>query len=257
MYNLIAALNSRAVFNAVLSEFARDHNLAARARRDLDEAEAIAAGLVGPDTVVGMRVTVELILGDIAAASAATDALIASDRNDMGAHMSRAATLHILGDHEGAAAAAMAWLRYARRVQESVIRGSTSDYFSDVSAASAIALAGAGQFDEARTLFITMLERARRGGRPGAIEVVVAACGGFAVLRGDASKGARLLSWVRSRTIDKGQVIGGPAPYALYRHHVRLARAALDPDDARRLREEGAALSEDEACELALEVLHT
>ena len=72
---------------------------------------------------------------------------------------------------------------------------------------------------------------------------------------GDVDTGARLLSWVRSVTLDRGLPNRSPASYVVYRRYVALARETLTPDAAHLARAAGGELDQAGAVALALEAL--
>jgi len=79
------------------------------------------------------------------------------------------------------------------------------------------------------------------------VEQLMVSYGAIAYLAGDYPRCSRLFAWVRARTLDAGRTIPSPSTYAVYRHYVALVRQALDPDAARRYREEGRAMPEADA----------
>ena len=79
---------------------------------------------------------------------------------------------------------------------------------------------------------------------------------GFAALaaeEGDLPRAARLLAAARALGTDAVVQFRSPISYAVYRHYVRIVRAGLAPEDGKRYRDEGRAMSPDEALAYALE----
>jgi hypothetical protein len=114
-----------------------------------------------------------------------------------------------------------------------------------------VVVAGAGHVDAARQLLIDHMDAAR--GDPAGIEIIVLGFAILAFLSGDPATASRLLSWFRSRTIDAGRIVPDPGGFALYEHYTRLVRQALMPEDVRRLRDEGRAMSEEEVLASGME----
>jgi hypothetical protein len=119
----------------------------------------------------------------------------------------------------------------------------------------AVAAAGAGDIEVGTALLNDFVDAIRRSGRAGLVEELLVGTAVIAHMTGDQPSGARLLTWVRSRTSDRGLALPTPAGYALYRHYVPRVRAALTRDEARRYVEEGRAMSENDALECARRVL--
>jgi hypothetical protein len=117
----------------------------------------------------------------------------------------------------------------------------------------AVALAGAGDFKEALHLLVEHREEVERSGGRGSIEATLIGFASVAHLSGDPARASRLLAWIRSR-IEAGRPIPSQAAYALYRHYVRLVRDALSPEEARRCRDEGQAMSESDAVACATQL---
>ncbi len=76
-------------------------------------------------------------------------------------------------------------------------------------------------------------------------------------LRGNPHRAGRLLAASRhlAAATDRSIAFRTPAHWAFYRHYQPLVRAALGPDEARRARAEGQAMTLDEAMAYALEGL--
>ena len=110
----------------------------------------------------------------------------------------------------------------------------------------ALALTGVERLDDAtQTLreHLTITERTRI---PGGIETSLIAFAAIALQRGESEKASRLLAKAASgiRNLSAG---------AALRHYVRLVRQALDQETAHRCRDEGLAMTIDEALAYALE----
>ncbi len=104
-------------------------------------------------------------------------------------------------------------------------------------------------------LLTSNLREVRLAHLPRGLEDWVSGAAGVLALAGDHARAARLLSWVRSRTVDQGIPPTSPAQYVVNRYNVQLVREALGREEALRCREDGRALSEDEAVATALEGL--
>jgi hypothetical protein len=115
------------------------------------------------------------------------------------------------------------------------------------------ALGGAGEMDRARDLLADRCDAVRYANTFGALEQLLVGGAALAFLAADYARCSRLLAWVRSRTFDAGGIIFSASGFALYRHYTALVRESVDKDDARRYRQEGRTMSEDEAIACALE----
>jgi len=93
---------------------------------------------------------------------------------------------------------------------------------------------------------------ALRSGVPAYEADLILACAILWVHDGDPARAARLLSWVRARTISAGS-IPTPGDYVLYLHYRKIVRDALGPEESRRARTDGALMPIDEALALAFD----
>jgi predicted ATPase/class 3 adenylate cyclase len=163
-----------------------------------------------------------------------------------------ATAAHIVGDHDSAV-----------RWSESVL-GRTDDsgnwfglgpgWFSLAATGPAVAFAGVGDLDRARSILTESFEAGHRFGNTGVRGSNITAAAAIAAIAGDHRRAGLIFAWVFANTYARGLPNGSPAAWVLYRHYVPIVRAALGPDEAHRIRDEGARLSADEAFRLASEV---
>ena len=110
----------------------------------------------------------------------------------------------------------------------------------------AAVLEGRNAFAGVDTL-LDVLDDVTRSPLEGAIDEWLTGAAAVLIRRGHVEDGARLLSWVRSVTLDRGIPSRHPASFLLYRHYVSIARGVLPAADARRVRSEGSSLDQDRA----------
>jgi predicted ATPase/class 3 adenylate cyclase len=247
---LVYALTRRGVNRAIWSLMSMDSELATGARDDTARARRAAETLSvrAQSFVLSQSVAIELILGDLRAAEAASAATVSLNPDSDDALASLAACAHIACEHDRALEAANRYFDVAaRRLFAWLPAGGAG--------AAIAAIGGAGDLERARELLADRLDVARRfRSRLRAIEHLMVGGAALAYIAGDHARCSRLLAWVRSRTFDAGQIIFSAPAFALYRHYTALVRESIDRDDARRYRQEGRTMSEDEAIACALEV---
>ncbi len=245
---LLRALAQRAINRAVRSQWIGDAELATAARSDLDRADELTEHFSASSRshVLTVRALVELTLGDIHKAAEASEAAVALNLRDVGSWGFIATTSHILGDNERALEAATRYIDFVRATRRPFLEVATT--------AALVAIAGAGQPARALDLLAEQLEIFGRGESRSAwaVEQLIAGYAGIAYVSGDHQRSSRLFAWVRARTIDAGRNIPSGHTYAIYKHYVALLREALDRDTARRCRDEGRAMSEEDAIVYAL-----
>jgi predicted ATPase/class 3 adenylate cyclase len=217
------------------------------ARRDFDE----ALSLVGDNSpflaayVAGFAGQVEMTLGDIAGgARHFEDALEPYGGGpgpiigQSGVHL--AACLHVLGKTGRA-------VELVEQILETPEWEPASIGFS----APVVSVLAAHDLGRARDLLVSIRSEVVRVGIPGCFEDWVIGAAGVLIAARRHEGAAKLLGWVRANTLDRGAGAGrSPAGYVMYRAHVRAARDALGPDDARRCRAEGTELSRDQVLDL-------
>jgi tetratricopeptide (TPR) repeat protein len=244
---LVYALIRRSVNRAIWSLLTLDDDLAAAARADGARVRTVSETLSvrARTQALNNTASVEMILGDISAAYEACVAAASIDQNDRGALSDVAACAHILGDRERALDAGNRLLTLRRGPLHWV------PSLSEVPPI--VALGGAGELERAAQLLTKRFGAVRQYGNWfGVLEQFAVAGAALAFLGADHARCSRLLAWVRSRTFDAGQILFSATAFALYRHYTALLRQVVDKEDARRYRQEGRAMSEDEAMACAL-----
>jgi predicted ATPase len=244
-----AALSWRGISRALRSVATGDAGLAEAAIAD-GEAGLRMAEALGQTLLVSQALSYAgdtlLILGDI---EGAEDFLwrafeIAPTRPLVG--YQAAAASHLLGHHEKAFKA----IEYGLPDERSP--GRVSLIFASYVTVEALARAGVGEVDAARKRLSDFLQEVKGSGYFGAVEQVVLGFAALAHIEGDSRHASRLLGWVGSRTLDVGRYMPSATSPPIYVHYVKVVREALDGDEARRLRAEGRAMSEEEVIALAL-----
>ncbi len=253
------ALGQLGIFTGIAASFGGDSVLADDSRRDLRDALDLAS-----DTAPDFRLAIEvqngmneMDLGNVEGAVAALEAAMRTqaqlpeasrEAGLVAVSFHLGAALYAAGQHERAGALMLQTRALAQTLSPGVFEG--GGFLG--AGASVLAIAD-------RVGTVAMLKDAVRDiGRshmPRALEEWVSGTAGVLALAGDHQRAGRLLSWVRHRTIDRGLPSSNPATYVVDRYNVRLVREALGHEEALRCREEGRALSDDEAVELALEGL--
>jgi predicted ATPase/class 3 adenylate cyclase len=250
---LITALIGRALGRAVRSVMTGDPALAAQARADVDEAMRIARSGHSEwlGHVTSTRGGVATILGDLVEAEAAFDAALGVERYEFFyAALGLATAAHLLGHHEKALDAANHTLDRMPGVARFA-----GTYTSFIVSPIAVAIAGSGDLPGAWALLRRHEGELIRPVHEASVVQMTIGIACVAQLAGDNSNAARLLAWVRSRTLDMGAVIPSAQLYALYSHYVRRLRQNLGAEEAHRLRNEGRAMSDREAVSCALETI--
>lgn len=147
--------------------------------------------------------------------------------------------LHLDGDHG--------------RAMEETVRV-LADATAGLGSYEAVVLAAEGDIDFARQRAAENLTWAAELGHLPLHDVdTLITIAAIEAIAGDDERAATLLA--AGRSLGKHYSFGGfrsPMSFALYVHYVRLVRAALDPDDARRARDRGLAMSLEEAIGYAL-----
>jgi hypothetical protein len=111
-----------------------------------------------------------------------------------------------------------------------------------------LVLAESERFTEARAALRASVGELRSVSDALQIRVLFVYSGVFAAIQRDAERAARLLA----AAMQPGVIVSAPG-YALYRHWVPRVRETLGPERARQLRDEGRAMSLDQALAYALE----
>jgi predicted ATPase len=224
--------------------------LAAESRRLGDEAIAMAAKLDEPAWGAfahEFRADSELDLDNVGAGAAFYRGAIAlweasepSNREILSRH-GLCVSLHVLGDVEGALAAVNAMKTRGQLLTS--LRGAWSGE------AAALALAGAGDIDGARSEVSAMLDLVALPAFSGRRNSLLCVCAAVEAQAGEWSRASRLLAASVFADVDPGRafLFQSPFTYAVYQHYRPLVRAALTADDAHRYREEGRQMSLDEA----------
>ena len=119
-------------------------------------------------------------------------------------------------------------------------------------AAHGLAIAATGDTDGASTLLVEALQCVRQSGHPLADADCLVAFGAAALLRGDTERAGRILGAARAVMISNGGSWRNASTGGLYVHYVRKVREALPANVAKRSRDEGRAMSRDEAIAYAL-----
>jgi predicted ATPase len=240
------ALAWRAITRSIRAAISRDPDLARAAREDMSSSIAMTRTVDpgGVGEILSNQGNVEMILGDMQAAEDAYgEAVAAGAPLELGVY--RAAAAHILGHNDIALEA----VRPALQDEDSFLRlGTWASYF----VVTAVALAGAGEFSEARRLLVRHVETVRRSASLGSLEEMILGFAVIAHLSGDPERASILLGWIGSRTLEIGRYMPSGTGPPLYVHYIKVVREALDGGRARECRSFGRALSEDEAISMAL-----
>ena len=249
----VIALSLGSVFTGVLAEMTRDESMRAETRDWTQRAITIGAhaGPAWESFALVIAGHVELVLRDVERADRYLNAALETWRipsiSVIGCASALAVTRHILGDPDGALAAA----RTASEVEK-------VGWQPGLGANSlALALAGVGDYDAANEQLAESIRNALNWGVTLWLNEALVFCGAVAALQEDPGRATRLFA--------AGRYLGG-APnmatpfrtghsYALYLHYAPQARRALDHDLARQTLREGRAMTIDEAISYALEGL--
>ncbi len=234
----------------------RDPELAADARRSCDETIALArSGLpsVWESYALQVRGIDEIVLRDVAAAAEFLEAAeaVVFDRDEytwlwLFNRVNLILARHLLGEIERP-------LELAREAQEisEQVRGVMGTFLFELPDC-AYAFAAAGDLTTARRLLREMLDEAHGSSLPGYVSEALVSCAAVAFLAGDLPRTARLLGAARDVPGAAGGGLRVISRYRLYRHYVRAVRDALSPEEVLRYRDEGAAMSLDEAVAYAV-----
>jgi len=176
-----------------------------------------------------------------------------TDDTVVSAELYGATAAHIVGDHESAVRWSESVL--GRRDDTGNWFGLGQGWFVLKASGPAVALAGAGDVDRGRAIVAECFATSRQYGNTNAQGSHMTAAASIAAITGDHERAGRILAWLFANTYARGLANGSPAAWVLYRHYVPIIRATLGSDDARRVRADGVALSDDEALRLALEVV--
>jgi hypothetical protein len=254
-------LSSRGILDGIIGAFAGDAGRMEASRRAHEDALALAADL-RPDFRLVIEVSDgmnEMDLSNLEAAVAALERAsrtlatlpaTGSDAARLGVFYYLAAALYATGEHERAG---------DLMVQAGEAAEATGIHVTD----STLFLGGgvpaiaAADRTAAVDVLTSSLSEVRRAHLPRGVEDWVGGAAGVLAFAGDHSRAGRLLSWVRSRTIDRGVPPLSAASFVVNRYSVRLVREALGREESLRCREEGRALSEDDAVAMALEGLES
>ncbi len=247
------ALGLGAIFSAVVAEMGRDQELAAETRDWTGRAIEIgaAAGPAWKAFALVLAGQCELVLRDVEAADRylqeSLETWTVPSIAVVGCTSALAVTRHILGDPEGALAAARTG---AEVEKESWHPGLGANSLG-------LALAGVQDDEGANAQLAASIRNAMNWGVSLWLNEALVFCASVAAMRGDHERASRLFA--------AGRYLGGapemPTPfrtgasYALYLHYSPQVRRALEPGVARTARREGKAMSIDEATTYALEGL--
>ena len=248
---VVVAMDQRALYWSSLAAATRQPEHAAVATRFADDGLRVArAGL--PPIWEGYALTWEgahwLIQGDIDRAIDILRGVASTVDWDYTAvattsTVSLAAALYVSGDVAGGLDAA----------SRAAHRSGTQSPFGPVGqmVTLAVCLAGTGNADQARAVLVGELETAKDSGVPLLVNDCLVGFAALAWYDDQLERASRLLA--RALGGDDPVIrFRSPASYALWRYHLGLVRGRLDPDTARRCRDEGRRMSQDEAIAEAL-----
>jgi hypothetical protein len=241
------------IFSGVLAEMSRDEALATETRQWTHNAirAGTDAGTAWHAFSLVVAGQIELILHDVEAADRYLQESLATwsvpSISLVGCTSALAVTRHLLGDAEGALAAARTG---AEAEQESWQPGLGANSL-------ALALAGVGDRTGANAQLAASIRNATNWGVSLWLNEALLFSGAVAAVLGDSGRAARLLA--------AGRHLGGapdmPTPfrtghsYALYLHYVPRIRDSLNRTEARKARLEGRHMTIDQATSYALEGL--
>lgn len=231
-------------------------HLLAEARADVNAATALEMPETWRAFYQSIAADTEINLGDYAASAAWAEASVknceASGRRlwVLGSALTKlTASLHMLGRAESALAAAL------RALDQFAIPDFSRQAMADGWMVElAPALYAGGRRDLAARLLSRGVTSMRRNGVDLAPNQLLEAAAILEYLRGQPERAARLMGAARSVGGADREVMAfrTPASMALYRHYLPFVRAALSPEAAQAAREEGRAMSLDEAFDDAL-----
>jgi hypothetical protein len=259
---LVMALGNRSFGQSVPASLpGADPRMAFDARADANGAVAMArAGMpqVWRASAEFSFAMVETNLGDIDAAALWYERLAQSSRQGEATALFRAnalaglaVTQHLLGHNDAALRAALDF--EACRTSQ----GSTLHWLRTTAIEITPALVVGGRQAHAFELLREAALFVRKIGVPLAENHLLGMVAVVEHLRGNPHRAGRLLAASRhlAAATDRSIPFRTPAHLAFYRHYQPLVRAALGPDEARRARAEGQAMTLDEAMAYALEGL--
>ena len=259
---LVMALGNRSFGQSVPASLpGADPRLAFDARADADGAVAMARAGMAQVWRVWAECTfamVETNLGDIDAAARWYERLAQSSRQGEATALYRAnalaglaVTQHLLGHNDAALRAAFEFEAFR------TLQGSTPHWQRTTAIEITPALVAGGRQAHAFELLREAAQFVRKIGVPLAENHLLGMVAVVEHLRGNPHRAGRLLAASRhlAAATDRSIPFRTPAHWAFYRHYQPLVRAALGPDEARRARAEGQAMTLDEAMAYALEGL--
>jgi predicted ATPase/class 3 adenylate cyclase len=249
---LVVAMALKGAMLSVLAETTRSEEVAADARAAVEGAVSAGSRVGGgwESYAIGTSGGVEMILRNIKGCVPLFRQAASANRSPAMSRMANAASLavalHIVGDHD----AALEHARFARDLESDQRLGFGAN-------ALALALAGLGRSDEAKTHLARVVRAALGWGIALWLNEVLVFCGAVAFLDGDSARASRLLAL--GRELGGARALVAPfrtqMSYALYLHYLPLVREALGPEDARKARDEARAMSVDQAIAYALDGL--
>jgi predicted ATPase/class 3 adenylate cyclase len=249
----VIARSLGAVFTGVVAEMARDEDAIAETRAWAKKAVTIGAqaGPAWEAFALVIAGQVELILRQVETADRYLQAALETWRvpsiSVIGCASALAVTRHILGDPEGALAA-------ARTASEMEKLGGQPGLGAN---SLALALAGVGDEHGANEQLRTSIRNALKWGVSLWLNEALVFCGAVAAIRGDPARASRLFA--AGRYLGDAPNMATPfrtgGSYALYLHYSPRVRQALHRDIVRETRMEGKAMSIDDAMAYALEGL--
>jgi hypothetical protein len=244
-------LTVRGFITAIAGALTRDPRLVEESTLDLDEALELSrrTSLAQSAYTMTVRGQNAMSLGDVPAAAAALELAVEVSR-DLRSRWNwpkwlLAVAVHVLGDRDRAA-----------ELIEHVIDDQGPDTIQPVGTPGTTAAVLAGRDPAAATRYLLeSYAEVSASNMPGAVEEWVTGAAAVLAQSGDSERASRLLSWVRSVTLDRRVVTRSPASFTIYAHYVRRVREVLGPDASRRLRDTGTTMTLDDAASSALEGL--
>ena len=256
------ALSMRAFGASVLGAVpGADPQLALNARADAERALSMAsAGMPltwrsGPMYTCGQ---VEINLGDIGATTRWYEEIVQSRQDPKATDVyvplalaGLAVTQHLLGQTDAPLRAALDYLACRTLIL------SRLTWFQSATIEIAPALVAGGQQAQAIALLRETGQSVRTFGFPMAENHLLCMAAVVAFLLGESHRASRLLAASRrlAGAAERSIPFRTPSHWALYRHYQLLIRAALSPEEGRRARDEGQAMTMDEALAYAMEGL--
>jgi predicted ATPase/class 3 adenylate cyclase len=261
-YGLVLALGLRGFFVSMpASAPGAPEGLAGEARRDCSASIDVAAAAGNREWLVQAKALcamAELCLGDLDATSNQYGEITSIVADDASPHAllpqalaGLAVAHHVLGDNDSASDAAVRGL--ACTTPSNLGRSFLRMFRAELTPALVIG----GHEDVGCEVLRDEIEHARVPGVPLSENHVLGIAAAVEYLRGHPDRAGRLLGASRSLGGAAGTQIPfrTPASVAIYRHYRPLVRDALGPDEARRARDEGQAMTRDDAFAYMLETL--